>query len=65
MTTEPPRVTVIESRDQTSRAANAASSTREVNHTWMPCRAWRGANASTSTPTSAPATTMSIGAIAA
>ena len=65
MTTDPPRVTVWLVRDHTSRAAKAPSSTRVVSTTWTPCRARRGANASTSTPTSAPATTTRIGAIAA
>ncbi len=64
-TTDPPRVTVWLVRERVTTAANAASSTSAVIQTWMPCRLRRGAKASTSTPTRAPATTMSIGAIAA
>ena len=64
-TTEPPRVTVIDSRDQMRRTANAPSSVSVVSQTWTRCRLRRGANASTSTPTSAPAATTSIGATAA
>ena len=64
-TTEPPRVTVIDSRDHTTSATNAPTRVSVVSQTCTGCRRRRGAKASTTTPTSAPSATMSIGAMAA
>ena len=62
--TDPSRVTPWASTVRRRATAVAATRASTATATWMPWRARRGANASTRTPTRAPPTTTSIGAMA-